>query len=95
VIHAEIYRWFNISFDLFGRTTTQQQTDITQDIFLKVKEHGYLKELETTQLYCETHSSFLADRFVEGTCPHCQYPSAQGDQCDLCGRLRKLLQAQC
>ena len=40
-----------------------------------------------TQLYCEKHSSFLADRFVEGTCPHCSYADARGDQCDKCGKL--------
>lgn len=41
----------------------------------------------TTQLYCEQHSSFLADRFVEGGCPTCAYPDAHGDQCDFCGQL--------
>jgi methionyl-tRNA synthetase len=66
-IHAAIYRWFNISFDIFGRTTTQQQTDITQDIFLKLQKNGFLKECAATQLYCQEHHSFLADRFVEGT----------------------------
>ncbi|KAI1266177.1 methionyl-tRNA synthetase [Xylariaceae sp. FL1019] len=69
VIHADVYKWFNISFDIFGRTTTELQTVITQDIFLKLNHNGYLKERETTQLYCETHHSFLADRFVEGECP--------------------------
>ena len=67
-IHAAVYRWFNISFDIFGRTTTQQQTDITQDIFLKLNQNGFLKECATTQLYCREHQSFLADRFVEGIC---------------------------
>ncbi|KIW01282.1 methionine-tRNA ligase [Verruconis gallopava] len=86
-VHAGVYAWFNISFDKFGRTTTQQQTEVTQAMFLKLKENGFLKELTTTQLYCLEHQSFLADRFVEGTCPHCKYPDAQGDQCDLCGRL--------
>ncbi|KAI1814271.1 methionyl-tRNA synthetase [Poronia punctata] len=87
VIHADVYKWFNISFDIFGRTTTELQTEITQDIFLKLNENGFLKERQTTQLYCETHHSFLADRFVEGECPVCAYPDARGDQCDLCGRL--------
>ncbi|CAI6334415.1 unnamed protein product [Periconia digitata] len=85
-IHAEIYQWFNISFDIFGRTTTQLQTDITQDIFLKVKKNGFLQERLTTQLYCQEHGSFLADRFVEGECPICSYEDARGDQCDLCGQ---------
>lgn len=86
-LHADIYEWFNISFDIFGRTTTQQQTDITQHIFLKLKENGYFTEHVSTQPYCEKHSSFLADRFVEGKCPHCGYADARGDQCELCSKL--------
>lgn len=86
-VHAEIYKWFNIHFDKFGRTTTQLQSDITHEIFLKLNDNGFLEERMTTQLYCEQHLSFLADRFVEGTCPHCEYVDARGDQCDLCGRL--------
>ncbi|EZF78985.1 methionine-tRNA ligase [Trichophyton soudanense CBS 452.61] len=91
-IHAEIYEWFNISFDIFGRTTTQLQTEITQDIFLKLEKNGFLEERMTTQLYCEEHHSFLADRFVEGECPGCGYTDARGDQCDLCGQLLESLQ---
>ena len=86
-LHAAVYKWFNISFDTFGRTTTQRQTDITQDIFLKLNRNGFLKERVTTQLYCEQHLSFLADRFVEGECPLCGYVDARGDQCDVCGKL--------
>ncbi|PKS12771.1 hypothetical protein jhhlp_000982 [Lomentospora prolificans] len=86
-IHADIYKWFNLSFDIFGRTTTEPQTTITQHIFLKLKENGFLEERNTTQLYCEQHHSFLADRFVEGECPKCGYGDARGDQCDGCGQL--------
>lgn len=86
-IHAGIYKWFNLSFDIFGRTTTEPQTVITQEIFLKLKENGFLEERNTTQLYCEEHHSFLADRFVEGECPKCGYGDARGDQCDGCGQL--------
>ncbi|KAI9801316.1 MAG: putative methionine--tRNA ligase, cytoplasmic protein rar1 [Piccolia ochrophora] len=86
-LHADIYKWFEISFDIFGRTTTTQQTEIAQDIFLKLHKNGYLEEKSTTQPYCEQHSSFLADRFVEGECPRCGYDDARGDQCDKCGHL--------
>lgn len=86
-IHKEVYDWFDIDFDHFGRTTTPQQTEIAQDIFLKLYNNGYLEEKTTEQLYCEEHKSFLADRFVEGTCPKCQYEDARGDQCDKCGNL--------
>ncbi|OAA71641.1 methionyl-tRNA synthetase [Cordyceps fumosorosea ARSEF 2679] len=70
----------------------QLQTDITQDIFLKLRDNGFLKERITTQLYCEQHQSFLADRFVQGECPVCGYEDARGDQCGLCGQLLDTLQ---
>jgi methionyl-tRNA synthetase len=86
-VHTEIYEWFNIAFDKWGRTPTAEQTKIAQDIFLKLMKNGYLEEKTTKQPYCEKHSSFLADRFIEGTCPICQYEDARGDQCDKCGNL--------
>ena len=86
-LHEGIYDWFEIGFDYFGRTTTDQQTEIAQDIFLKLKDQGYLAEASILQLYCEKHEGFLADRFVEGTCPKCAYEDARGDQCDKCGQL--------
>lgn len=86
-IHAEIYEWFNISFDKFGRTSTEEQTTITQDIFNKLHKNGYTLEDDVEQLYCPTCSRFLADRFVEGICPHCGYEDARGDQCDKCQKL--------
>jgi methionyl-tRNA synthetase len=85
--HKDVYDWFDISFDYFGRTTTELQTVIAQDIFTKLHKNGYLEERTTTQPYCEKHESFLADRFVEGTCPKCNYDDARGDQCDKCGSL--------
>ncbi|KAG7193189.1 methionine--tRNA ligase mes1 [Scheffersomyces spartinae] len=86
-IHKDVYDWFDINFDYFGRTSTPQQTEIAQDIFNKLHQHGYLEEQTNEQLYCETHNAFLADRFVEGTCPKCGYEDARGDQCDKCGNL--------
>ena len=94
VVHASIYRWFDVGFDHFGRTTTPQQTAIAQDIFLKADANGYLLEDELEQLYCERDQRFLADRFVEGTCPHCAYGDARGDQCDQCGKLLNAIELQ-
>ncbi|KAG5919507.1 putative methionine--tRNA ligase, cytoplasmic protein rar1 [Claviceps capensis] len=85
--HKEVYDWFEIGFDYFGRTTTEKQTKIVQDIFLKLHKNGLLEERTTTQPYCEKHDGYLADRFVEGTCPKCGYDDARGDQCDKCGGL--------
>ncbi|KAI5852510.1 tRNA synthetases class I (M)-domain-containing protein [Morchella snyderi] len=86
-LHAEIYKWFDIGFDYFGRTTTNSQTEIAQEIFMDLHKSGFLVEESMTQLFCEKHQGFLADRFVEGICPKCGYEDARGDQCDTCGQL--------
>eukprot|EP00257_Ricinus_communis_P025502 XP_025012916.1 probable methionine--tRNA ligase [Ricinus communis] len=88
-IHREVYKWFNISFDEFGRTSTPQQTEVCQAIFKKLLENNWLSENTMQQLYCDTCKRFLADRLVEGTCPTegCNYDSARGDQCENCGKL--------
>ncbi|MFP3041655.1 methionine--tRNA ligase [Treponema primitia] len=86
-IHAEIYRWFNIGFDKFGRTSTPIQTEVTQDIFKKLDANGYITEQTIEQLHCGHCDRFLADRYVRGVCPHCGYADARGDQCESCGKL--------
>ena len=86
-IHDAIYRWFNISFDKFGRTSTPEHTQITQRIFLGLDRNRYITEHTIQQLFCSSCDRFLADRFVRGTCPHCGYPDARGDQCESCGKL--------
>ncbi len=86
-IHSDVYQWFNISFDHFGRTSTPKHTEITQSIFLGLEKNGYIKEKTIEQTYCEKDGRFLADRYVRGTCPHCGYAEARGDQCENCGKL--------
>lgn len=88
-IHRDIYEWFDIDFDKFGRTSTPQQTEIAQAIFMSLYEKKRLNENTMIQPYCTTCNRFLADRLVEGTCPTpgCGYEDARGDQCDLCGKL--------
>ena len=86
-IHEDIYKWFNISFDYFGRTSTPMHTKIVQDIFRLVDANGYIREEEIEQLYCPHCQRFLADRFVLGKCPHCGSEGARGDQCDACQSL--------
>ena len=84
-VHKDIYDWFEIQFDIFGRTSTQQQEKIVQDIFRRLYKNGYTIERTSRQPYCEKHKAFLADRYIEGTCPKCGYEDARGDQCDKCG----------
>lgn len=86
-LHSEIYDWFEISFDKFGRTTTATQTKISQQIFWDLYKAGRTSEASVDQLYCKNCDRFLADRFVEGECPLCGYCDARGDQCDACGKL--------
>lgn len=86
-IHRDIYHWFNIAFDYFGRTSTPQQTEIVQGLFKDIDKNGFIKEHAIEQLYCAHCNRFLADRYVRGTCPHCGYEDARGDQCENCGKL--------
>ncbi len=97
-IHKSIYEWFNISFDIFGRTSKENHHKITQELFNKVLENGYVEEKTVTQPYCPVCQAFLADRFIEGECPHCHYEDARGDQCDKCGKLltpKELINPRC
>lgn len=86
-IHSDIYSWFNIAFDKFGRTSTPQQTEITQSLFRDLDKAGLIHEETIEQLYCEPCGRFLADRYVRGICPSCGYEEARGDQCENCGKL--------
>jgi methionyl-tRNA synthetase len=88
-IHDEVYKWFDIKFDKFGRTSSPQQTEVCQSIFHKLMENKWLTENTMQQLYCDTCQRFLADRLVEGKCPTegCNYEAARGDQCENCSKL--------
>lgn len=87
--HPEFLRYWRelgISFDLFTHTGTENHAAVTHDIFLRLMEHGYIYKGTTSQFYDPQARRFLPDRYVEGTCPHCGYEKARGDQCDNCGR---------
>ncbi len=86
-IHKDIYDWFGCSFDAFGRTSDSENHEITVEIFNKLNDNGYILKQDVEQMYCASCDKFLADRFVEGSCPHCNYEKARGDQCDGCGKL--------
>lgn len=86
-IHNSIYRWFNISFDKFGRTSTPIQTEIVQKIFKKLDAAGFITEKTVKQSYCPKCRRFLADRYVRGVCPYCGSAAARGDQCEDCSKL--------
>jgi methionyl-tRNA synthetase len=83
----ETYQQIGLTFDLFTHTDTENHYRVSQDIFLRILENGYLYKEVQRQLYSPQEGRFLPDRYVEGTCPHCGYPDARGDQCDNCGKL--------
>lgn len=83
----DIYAKFNLEFDYFGKTSTESNKQLTQDIFLQLEKNDYIFEKTIEQYYSVADKRFLADRHITGTCPKCNYASARGDQCDGCGSL--------
>lgn len=81
-----------LTFDLYTHTDTQNHWDVTQKLFLRHLDAGYVYKAEQQQLYDPQAGRFLADRYVEGICPFCGYPDARGDQCDNCGRIYDALE---
>lgn len=74
-----------ISFDVYGRTTSETHRKTASDFFRRLYEKGEFIEKSSMQLYDEKDGQFLADRYVTGTCPHCGNDRAYGDQCEKCG----------
>ena len=74
-----------ISFDVYSRTTSATHYKTASDFFRKLYEDGKFVEKETEQFYDTEAQTFLADRYITGTCPRCQAPGAYGDQCEKCG----------
>jgi methionyl-tRNA synthetase len=74
-----------MTYDLFTRTTTRNHYAVTQEIFLRLLENGYVFPRTTLGAISPSTGRTLPDRYIEGTCPICGYPSARGDQCDNCG----------
>ncbi len=81
-----------LTFDLYTHTDTQNHWDVTQKMFLRHMAAGYVYKDTQQQLYDAQAKQFLADRYVEGTCPYCGYTDARGDQCDNCGRIYDALE---
>ncbi|MDA1061422.1 MAG: methionine--tRNA ligase [Chloroflexi bacterium] len=88
----DVFERFGISFDLFTSTSTANHAAVAQDMFLRLHEQGHIYEAEQTMLYDPQAGRFLPDRYVEGTCPFCDYSDARGDQCDNCGRTMDALE---
>ncbi len=76
---------FGISFDYYGRTSSNVHHETAQEFFKAIHDKGGFETETTEQLYDAKEGQFLADRYVVGTCPKCQNPEAYGDQCESCG----------
>ena len=85
--HKEIYEWFEISYDNFSRTSKKIHHELVKEFFLKLYKNGYITEKEIKIAYCTSCKRGLADRYITGRCPHCEYEQAKGDQCEKCATL--------
>jgi methionyl-tRNA synthetase len=84
-LNKRSFERLGITFDHYGRTSSDEHRTMSQHFFTRLKENGFIEAKTEPQLYDEEAKMFLPDRYVEGTCPVCSNPDARGDQCDRCG----------
>ena len=77
----------DIKFDYFSKTSSKENTELTQYFFKKLLENDLIYKNEITQLYCEKDGKFLPDRYVTGECPYCKEDDQYSDGCEKCGRV--------
>ena len=75
-----------IKFDLFYKTSSKENVDLTQDFFIKLKKNGHLEKRTIKQSYCDNDKKFLPDRYVVGVCPYCGSQDQYSDGCEKCGQ---------
>jgi len=83
---VDCWKKLGITFDLFTTTGTPNHTQVTHDMFLTLLNRGFIYKDKMLQAYCPKCQRFLPDRYLEGTCPHCGFTKARGDECDECGK---------
>ncbi len=86
-VQKELGDRFGLSFDNFGRSSSVQNHELTLHFARQLWKNGFLELRTTKQAYSPTDGRFLPDRYVIGTCPHCNYDRARGDQCENCTRV--------
>ncbi|MFJ8233554.1 methionine--tRNA ligase [Streptomyces sp. NPDC094448] len=82
-----IYDGFGLRFDYFGRSSSEQNREITQHFARRLHENGFIEERAIRQVFSIADDRFLPDRYIVGTCPYCGYDKARGDQCENCTRV--------
>jgi len=85
--HKEIYDSFELSFDCFSSTHSEENKFFVYEAFDNLEKNGFIEIKTIKQIYSKSDNMFLADRFVGGTCPYCGYEKARGDQCENCTKL--------
>ncbi|MEX0714150.1 MAG: methionine--tRNA ligase [Pirellulales bacterium] len=83
--HRRDFAGFDIEFDNYGSTHSPENRELCGEIWAALRKKGLIFQREVTQLYDPEAGTFLADRFVKGTCPVCRSPDQYGDSCDKCG----------
>lgn len=83
-IQSELADGFRLSFDHYGRSSSQRNHTLTQHFAGRLADAGLIEEVSETQVYSNTDGRFLPDRYIEGTCPNCGSKDARGDQCEVC-----------
>ena len=86
-IQADLGRRFHLSFDHFGRSSSPQNAELTQHLARALDTNGFIEERTMKMVYALDDERFLPDRYIIGTCPHCGYERARGDQCENCTRV--------
>ncbi|OEV01906.1 MULTISPECIES: methionine--tRNA ligase [Streptomyces] len=86
-VQRGIYEGFDLAFDYFGRSSSPQNVEITQRFARQLHRNGFIEERAIRQMYSAADNRFLPDRYIIGTCPHCGYDKARGDQCENCTRV--------
>jgi methionyl-tRNA synthetase len=84
-LNKKAFEDFGIAFDIYSRTSSKVHYETASAFFKTLYEKGVFLEKTSEQYYDEEAGSFLADRYITGTCPHCGNPGAYGDQCEQCG----------
>lgn len=85
-INKKAFADFGIAFDIYHRTSSELHHKTAQEFFLDLYKSGNFTTQRTEQYFDQEAEQFLADRYIKGTCPNCNYPEAYGDQCENCGR---------
>ncbi len=83
-VQKDIADGFRLSFDYFGRSSSQRNRDLTQHLAGKLADNGLIEEVTEKQVYSKADGRYLPDRYIEGTCPNCGFENARGDQCENC-----------